>query len=79
MAVKLGSTLSLALLELLSWDMYWFFNDSKVSLSSCSEADGVIDGRGGERLGQHSGPSPLSSLGPADFRATSSKTTPGCL
>ena len=48
MAVKLGSTLSLALLELLSWDMYWFFNDSKVSLSSCSEADGVIDGRGGD-------------------------------
>ena len=28
--------------------MYWFFSERSVSLSSCSEADGVIDGRGGD-------------------------------
>ena len=28
--------------------MYWFFSERRVSLSSCREADGVIDGRGGD-------------------------------
>ena len=43
--MKLGSTASV---ELCCWDKYCCFNESKVSLSSCNEADGVMEGREGD-------------------------------
>ena len=45
-AVKLGSTVSDTLL--LIWEIYCCFNDNSVSLSNCNDADGVMDGSGGD-------------------------------
>ena len=47
MAVKLGSTESVAEAEL-CWDKYWFLMDRSVSLSSWSEAVEEMAGSGGE-------------------------------